>query len=95
MLNFFHAEFIVSAEGEAVQAHDLAQGVSLRLHSCDPEGIEALRAKVAKLEKQVADAEAETKAKIEKRMAEVKAGHKARVAKLKEANSLIKEALTV
>ena len=53
------------------------------------------QAKVAKLEKQAADAKADAKAKIETRVADVKAGYKARVAKLKEANGLIKEALTV
>ena len=45
------------------------------------------QAKVAKLEKQAADAKAEAKAKIEKTIAKVKADHKARMDKIKQAMS--------
>ena len=53
-----------------------------------------MNAKIAKLEKQSAEAKAEAKAKIDKTLADIKAGYKARITKLKEAGSLIKEALS-
>lgn len=53
-----------------------------------------LNAKIAKLEKQSAEAKAEAKTKIDKTLADIKSGYKARIAKLKEAGSLIKEALS-
>ncbi|MFW2439680.1 MAG: DUF1269 domain-containing protein [Arenicellales bacterium] len=53
-----------------------------------------LKTKVAELEKQSADAKAESKAKIDSTIAKVKAGYTARISKLKEAGSLIKEALS-
>jgi uncharacterized membrane protein len=45
------------------------------------------QAKVAKMEKQAADAKTDAKAKIEKRIAQVKANHKARMEKIKKAMS--------
>ena len=45
------------------------------------------QAKVAKLEKQAADAKAESKAKIEQTIAKVKANHQARMEKIKKAMS--------